>query len=81
MARQYNGRGHEGKPLEFKAPTPFLIEAELRRLEKQDACPHGDITYFVENIYECICGKRFTTDDLDELEWALEDLATEISDQ
>lgn len=81
MARQYNGRGHEGKPLEFKAPTQFLIDAELRRLEKQDACPHGDITYFADGIYVCICGKPFTETELDEFEWDLEGLATGTNDQ
>lgn len=65
---------------EFKAPTEFLIAAELRRLEKQDTCPHGDITYLMDGYYECICGKNLTTDDLDELDWERESLDTgEIS--
>lgn len=56
--------------------TQFLVEAHVRRLEKQDTCKHGDITGIPGNtpepLYECVCGKVFNEDELDELEWALE---------
>lgn len=66
---------------EWLRPTEYLINMELRRLEKQDTCPHGDISYFADGIYTCICGKAFTEIELDELEWDLEDSATETKDQ
>lgn len=56
--------------------TQFLIDAAVRRLEKQDTCPHGDLTGIPnapETLYECVCGKVFNEDELDEIEWALED--------
>lgn len=57
--------------------TLFLIEARIRQLEKQDACKHGNIAPLPwqggKPLYECICGKVFDEDELDELEWALED--------
>jgi len=57
--------------------TQFLVAAHVRRLEKQDTCKHGDVAPIMEQtpepLYECVCGKVFNEDELDELEWALED--------
>jgi hypothetical protein len=62
----------EAIPIYHEKPTLFMVEAGIRRMEKQETCPHGDISYFADLTYECVCGKQFTTDELDELEWDLE---------
>lgn len=57
--------------------TLFLVQSRIRQLEKQDTCKHGDVAPIMEQtpepLYECVCGKVFNEDELDELEWALED--------
>jgi hypothetical protein len=66
---------------QFNPPTEFLIAAEVRRLEKQDQCPHGDISGPYDGVWVCVCGKAFTEIELDEFEWDLEEKATTTSDR